>query len=58
MKHIITDLCRKTLDEEGAAEEDIEEELGIIRAQIGYAYQKMGKEDLAMRLYNQVLKQK
>lgn len=52
------ELCRKTLKEEDATEEEIDAELGIIRAQMGYVYQVMGKRDLALRLYNQVLKQR
>lgn len=51
-------MCRKTLKEEDATEEEIDAELGIIRAQIGYVYQVLGKNDVALRHYNQVLKQK
>ncbi|RWS29899.1 nucleolar protein 56-like isoform X1 [Leptotrombidium deliense] len=52
------DLCRKTLDEEGASEEEIEGELGLIKAQMGYAHQKLNEDDIALKLYTQVLKQK
>jgi hypothetical protein len=51
-------LCRKTLDEEGAIDEDIEAELSIIRVQLGYVYQMLGKNDIASKLYNQVYRLK
>lgn len=52
------ELCRKTLDEEGAIDEDIEAELSIIRVQLGYVYQMLGKNDIASKLYNQVYRLK
>lgn len=45
------------LEEEGSSEEEITSELGIIRAQIGYCYQLQSKNEVALRMYNQVLKQ-
>ena len=51
-------MCRKTLEDEEATEEEIEAELAIIRAQIGYCYQMQKKEETALRMYNQILRQK
>ena len=58
MLNVAEELCRKTLEEEGSTDEDIENELSIIRVQMGYAYQMLGKNDIASKLYNQVLKNK
>ena len=35
-------------------EEDIEEETGIIRVQLGYVMQRLGREKEAATIYNQV----
>jgi signal recognition particle subunit SRP72 len=51
-------MCRKTLEEDGATEEEIESELAIIRTQIAYCYQLQKKDETALRMYNQILKQK
>ncbi|XP_028391158.1 signal recognition particle subunit SRP72-like [Dendronephthya gigantea] len=51
------DLCKKSMEEEGdVTEEEIESELGVLRVQRGYTCQMLGKDDEAMKLYNQVLK--
>jgi len=50
--------ARQFLGEEGEADEDIEEEVGIIRVQLGYVLQRQGKEKEAQNLYNSVLKQR
>lgn len=50
--------ARKFLADEGEAAEDIEEEVGIIRVQLGYVMQKLGKEKEAQNIYNSVLKGK
>lgn len=52
------ELCKKTLEENDATEEEIEAELGVIRVQHGYVLQLLGKNDRAMKIYNQVLKKK
>ncbi|XP_062518352.1 signal recognition particle subunit SRP72-like [Corticium candelabrum] len=53
------DLCRKSLqDDPDVVEEDIEEELAVIRVQRGYALQLQGKLDAATKLYAHVLKSK
>ncbi|KAH9518925.1 Signal recognition particle core component [Bulinus truncatus] len=39
-------------------EEELDEELAIIRVQRGYIFQKLGKNEQASQLYNQVLKTK
>ncbi|KAI1299307.1 Signal recognition particle subunit SRP72 [Halotydeus destructor] len=52
------DLCRRTLKEEDATDAEIDEELGIIRAQMAFVYQSMGKEDIALKMYNLVLRNK
>lgn len=52
------DLCKKTLEEDDVADDEIESEVGIIRVQLGYVLQMMGKKEKAIQLYSQVLKQK
>lgn len=42
----MTERCRKTLEEEGASEEEIESELSIIRSQIGFCYRMLNKQNL------------
>lgn len=46
------------LAEDGSTEEEIEEETGIIRVQLGYTFQKLGREKEAQAIYNQVLRNK
>ena len=48
----------KSLEEEGATEEEIENELAIIKVQIAFCHQKLGKKDFSLKLYNQILRQK
>lgn len=50
--------CRKFLEEDGASEEEIETELAIIRAQIAFCHQNLGKDDISLKMYNQILRQK
>lgn len=50
------ELCRQSLLEEGYAEEEIEEELGVVRVQRGYALQIQGRSKEALELYSAVLK--
>ncbi|XP_054720247.1 signal recognition particle subunit SRP72-like [Uloborus diversus] len=52
------ELCKKTLEENDATEEEIEAELGVIRVQHGYVLQLLNKNDRALKIYNQVLKNK
>lgn len=52
------DLCKKTLEENESTDEEIDAELGVIRVQLGYVYQLLRKNDRAMKIYNQVLKNK
>ncbi|XP_064601701.1 signal recognition particle subunit SRP72-like [Liolophura sinensis] len=52
-------LCRKSFeDDPDATEEDVLAELGIIRVQLAYVKQLQRKEEEALQIYNQVLKQK
>jgi len=51
-------LCRKTLEEDGANEDEIEDELALIRVQLGYTAQLQGRMSEAQQLYQKVLKQK
>lgn len=52
-------LCRKTLEaEEDITEEEIEEELNVMRGQLGYIEQLQGKTENALTAYNKVLKNK
>lgn len=46
------------MEEDGASEEEIENELGIIRVQLGYCLQLQGREKEAQALYTTVLKAK
>ncbi|KAK2716271.1 signal recognition particle subunit SRP72-like [Artemia franciscana] len=48
--------CRSSLSEEDTPEEEIEEELGIIRVQLGYVLQVLGQEKEAQSLYSLALK--
>lgn len=47
-------MCRETLTEEGSNEEEINDEVSIVLAQIGYVNQKMGIPEAASKYYNQV----
>ncbi|XP_047128704.1 signal recognition particle subunit SRP72 isoform X1 [Hydra vulgaris] len=52
-------ICRKSLEaDEEITEEEIEEDLGVIRAQLGYIYQLEGKTTEALSAYNSVMKGK
>ena len=51
-------MCREFLEEDGNTEEEIEEELGIIKVQLGYCLQLQGREKEAQTLYTNVLKAK
>lgn len=52
-------MCRQTFeDDQDAGEEDMDTELGVIRVQMGYVLQRLGKNDESLKLYNQVLKNK
>merc|ERR1740129_856865 len=50
------DTAKTFLAEDGSTEEEIEEETGIIRVQLGYTFQKLGREKDAQTIYNQVLR--
>lgn len=53
------EMCKKYFeDDEEFTEEDLENEIGIIRVQMAYCLQKLGKSEEAMRIYNTVLKNK
>ncbi|XP_067133039.1 signal recognition particle subunit SRP72 [Centruroides vittatus] len=61
--HLAEELCKKSLEDDDVPEEEIESELGVIRLfylkdSNGYALQMKGKVDQALKLYNQVLKQR
>jgi len=52
-------LCQTNLEaDEDFTEEEIEEELGVMRSQLGYIQQLRGKTVEALAVYNQVLKAK
>lgn len=55
---VAEELCKKTLEENDATEEEIEAELGVIKVQHAYVLQLLGRNDKAMKLYNHVLKSK
>jgi len=50
--------ARNFLEEDEAGEDEIQEETGIIRVQLGYVMQKQGRDKEAQTIYNQVLKNK
>lgn len=50
------EVAKAFLKEEG--EEDVEEETGIIRVQLGFVLQRQGRDKEAATVYNQVLKSK
>lgn len=49
-------MCKKTFEEEEP--ELLDNEIAIVRIQLGYCLQKLGKADEALKLYNNVLKTK
>lgn len=49
-------MCRESLEEDGMTEEEIEEELGIIKVQLGYCLQLQGRDKEAQSLYVAALK--
>lgn len=51
-------MCREALEEDGASEEDIEDEIGIIKVQLGYCLQLQGRDKEAHDLYLAALKAK
>lgn len=51
-------MCKDGLEEDGVAEEEIEDELGIIRVQLGCCLQLQGREKEAQALYTAALKAK
>merc|ERR550539_1623856 len=51
-------VARQFLEEDEAGEEEIEEETGIIKVQLGYVMQRQGREKEAQTIYNQVLRSK
>ncbi|XP_063984572.1 signal recognition particle subunit SRP72 isoform X2 [Diachasmimorpha longicaudata] len=51
-------MCKEALEEDGGTEEEIEDELGIIRVQLGYCLQLQGREKEAQTLYLNALKVK
>merc|ERR1719336_3435677 len=51
-------VARQFLEEDEAGEEEIEEETGIIKVQLGYVMQRQGREKEAQTVYNQVLRSK
>lgn len=52
------ELCKKFLEEDDIPEDEIEEEVAIVRTQLGYAKQRLGFPEQAMKLYNLTLKQR
>ena len=52
------EVCRNTLLDDDYTEEEIEEELSVVRVQVGYALQTQGRPKEALAVYNAILKQK
>ncbi|XP_011300118.1 signal recognition particle subunit SRP72 [Fopius arisanus] len=51
-------ICKEALEDDGATEKEILDELGIIRVQLGYCLQLQGREKEAQALYSNALKAK
>lgn len=51
-------ICREALEEDGATEEDIQDELAIIKVQLAYCLQMQGRVKDAATIYADVLKHK
>ncbi|XP_034235450.1 signal recognition particle subunit SRP72 [Thrips palmi] len=51
-------MCREMLEEDGSTEDEIEEELAIIRVQLAYCLQLQGREKEAQGIYTAALKRK
>lgn len=51
-------ICKQTMENDEATEEEIASELNMIQAQVAFAYQKLGNSKQALDIYNQILKQK
>ncbi|XP_014226163.1 signal recognition particle subunit SRP72 [Trichogramma pretiosum] len=51
-------ICKDSLEDDGATEEEIEDELAIIRVQLGYCLQLQGREKEAQALYIAALKKR
>lgn len=53
------EMCRSTFEgEEDLTEAELENEIAIIRVQLAYCLQKLGRHDEANKIYNSVLKNK
>lgn len=53
------EMCKETfMAEEEFDESELENELAIIKVQLAYCLQQLGKNDEAMKVYNNVLKNK
>ncbi|VDN22911.1 unnamed protein product [Gongylonema pulchrum] len=48
---VLLEVCSDTLIEEGLAEEEIEEELSVIRVQKAFVLQKLGRNEDAFKIY-------
>ncbi|KAB0801509.1 hypothetical protein PPYR_05863 [Photinus pyralis] len=51
-------LCRGSLEEDGASEDEIEIELALLKVQLAYVYQKRGQTKEAYEMYTAALKLK
>ncbi|XP_029649361.2 signal recognition particle subunit SRP72 [Octopus sinensis] len=52
-------VCRRSFeDDPESTEEDINEEVAVLRTQLAYVLQKQGRPEEALQIYNQVLKTK
>lgn len=51
-------ICRDSLEEDGASEEDIQDELAIIKVQLAYCLQMQGRIKEAAAIYTDALKHK
>ncbi len=51
-------MCRDGLQEEETPEDEIEEEVALMRAQKAYCHQMLAQTDAAANIYAEILKQK
>ena len=53
--YIITEVCHDRLTEADTPQEEIDEELAVIATQLAYTYQRQGRVDDAMEIYQSVI---
>lgn len=52
------EMCTKTFEDDQEDPEALDNEIAVIRVQLGFCLQKLGKSDDALKIYNNVIKTK